>query len=197
MINRRDALKRTALMLGYAVSASSIAVVMSGCKADPEVVANGLDNWTPAAMTKEQGQMIAQLAETVLPKTDTPGAIEAGVHSYIDVALDKLASPEEKEGFKAWIADFEKRCNTANGKSFVDSDAKQRISFLTDYEKAAQEAAKNDSQPLAAWFMVKEQILLGYFTSELGMTKALVHLPIPGEYKPCIPLDEVGGTWAI
>ncbi len=197
MINRRDAIKRTALMLGYAVSASSVAMVMSGCKADPAVVAGGLENWTPVAMTKDQGQLIAHLAETVLPKTDTPGAIEAGVHSYFDNALNKLSSKEEVSGFKMWIEDFAKRCSAANGKSFVDSDQKQRVSFLTNYEKAAKVAAEKEELPLSIWFQIKEQILLGYFTSELGMTKALVHLPIPGEYKPCIPVEEVGGTWAI
>lgn len=197
MINRRDAIKRTALMLGYAVSASSVAVVMSGCKADPSVVTNGLENWIPVSMTKDQGQLIAHLSETILPKTDTPGAIEAGVHSYIDNALNKLASVEEKAGFKMWIEDFTKRCSAANGKSFVESDQKQRATFLTDYEKEAQAAAEKEELPLSAWFMVKEQILLGYFTSELGMTKALVHLPIPGEYKPCISVDEVDGMWAI
>jgi len=197
MINRRDAIKRTALMLGYAVSASSVAMVMSGCKADPAVVAGGLENWAPVAMTKDQGKLIAHLAETVLPKTDTPGAIEAGVHSYLDNALNKLASKEEIAGFKMWIEDFSKRCTTANGKSFVDSNQKERVSFLTNYEKEAKAVEKEEKNPLSIWFQIKEHILLGYFTSEAGMTKALVHLPIPGEYKPCIPVEEVGGTWAI
>ena len=80
-MNRRDAIKRTSLLLGYAVSASTVAAVMSGCKADPEVVAGGLDNWIPESMTKDEGLIIAHVAETVLPKTDSAGAIEAGVHS--------------------------------------------------------------------------------------------------------------------
>lgn len=193
-MNRRDAIKRTSLLLGYAVSASSVAAVMSGCKADPKVLAGGLDNWTPEMMTKDQGQLVAQLAETILPKTDSAGAIEAGVHSYIDMVLKNLASTEEKEGFKGWIADFQQRAQSSIGKSFVDASASEKEKFLTEYETAA----KNSSDmPLAAYWQVKEQILLGYFTSEKGMKEALLFLPIPGEYKACIPYEEVGGMWAI
>ena len=45
--------------------------------------------------------------------------------------------------------------------------------------------------------MVKELTITGYCTSEEGATKLLKYLPVPGEYKPCIPLSEVGGAWAI
>ncbi|MFT5386327.1 MAG: hypothetical protein ACI81W_003740, partial [Saprospiraceae bacterium] len=176
-MKRRDAIKRTALLLGYAVSASSIAAVMSGCKADPKVIAGGLDNWTPMSMTKDQGQILAQLAECVLPKTDSAGAIEAGVHSYIDTVLKTLATPEQRDGFKSWIEDFTQRSSTAISKSFLDADEKERTAFLTDYENAAAEAAKKEEMPLTVWFAIKEQILLGYFTSEQGQKEALVYLP--------------------
>ncbi len=196
-MNRRDAIKRTSLLLGYAVSASSVAVVMSGCKADPKVVAAGLDNWTPEVMTKDQGQLFAQLAETILPKTDTPGAIEAGVHSYLDNALKSLATDEEKEGFKLWISDFAQRAQASIGKSYLDADQADREKFLGNYEATAKEGAANGDQLLGAYWRVKEQILLGYFTSELGATKALIFDPIPGEYNGCVPMDEIGGMWAI
>lgn len=196
-MNRRDAIKRTSLLLGYAVSASSVAAVMSGCKADPKVLAGGLDNWTPESMNKEEGQMIAQLAETILPKTDTPGAIEAGVHSYIDIALKSLITDEDREGFKLWMSDFAQRAQSSIGKSFVDADPAERAKFLGTYEATAKEGKEKGDLLLGAYWRVKEQMLLGYFTSELGATKALIFDPIPGEYNGCVPMDEVGGMWAI
>jgi glucoside 3-dehydrogenase (cytochrome c) hitch-hiker subunit len=196
-MKRRDAIKQTALLLGYAVSASSIAAVMNGCKADPKVVTAGLDNWTPVSMTKDQGQLLAQIAESVLPKTDTSGAIEAGVHAYIDTILKNLASPEQVSDFKTWIDDFTASSTKMLGKPFLNADEKERNSFLTDYENKAAVAKQKNEKPLASWFTIKEHILLGYFTSEVGQKEALVYLPIPGGYKGCIPLEEVGGTWAI
>ncbi len=194
-MNRRDALKRTSLLLGYAVSASTVAAVMAGCKADPKVLENGLANWTPESMTKDQGQLLAHLAEVVIPKTDTGGAIDAGVHSYLDMVLKNTASEEEKGGFKMWIEDLAKRSNDEIGKSFVDASKEERNSFMKAYETAAIEAGKTQTLPLSIWFLVKEQILTGYFTSEVGQTEALEFLPIPGEYIACMPLDEVSAAW--
>ena len=196
-MDRRNAIKRTALLLGYSVSAFSVSVVMSGCKADSEVIANGLESWTPNIMTKGQGQILAHLAETVLPKTDTPGAIDAGVHSYIDNALRDLGNTEQRAGFKSCIDDFNTRCKTATGKSFLDTNKKERLAFLETYEKAAAQAVKTQTMPLSIWFQIKEQILFAYFTSEAGATQALNFDPIPGAYHPCIPVEEVGKAWAI
>ena len=184
-------------MLGYAVSASTVAAVMSGCKADPAVIANGLDAWTPEFMSKDDGKTIAQLAECILPKTDIPGAIDAGVHSYIDLMLKNVSTKEEQEAFKAGFSDFKKQFQNAKGKSFLDANEQERVAFLTTYEKAEYDKSKQDDPPASFWFAAKELVLTGYFTSEVGAKQALVFDPVPGAYKACIPVEEVGGTWAI
>lgn len=196
-MQRRDAIKRTALLLGYAMSASSIAAILNGCKADPKVAEMGLDAWTPKILSKENGQLIAQLAECIIPETEIPGAISAGVHSFIDEALASNYTSEDRQAFEAGLKDFTEQFKTAKGTSFLEASDADKIAFLTDYEKAAVEQAKVKDAPRSFWYMAKELTLGGYFTSEAGMKQALKFDPIPGEYLPCIPLDEVGGTWAI
>ena len=73
MIDRREALKRTAMLMGGALSSSAIAGVLQGCTAQPEL------NWQPKFLTEDQGRLVAEVAERIIPKTDTPGAKDAGV----------------------------------------------------------------------------------------------------------------------
>src|SRR2546425_148322 len=79
-IDRREALRRVALLLGGALSASTVAGVLAGCEArrTPEGA------WTSRALTSEQLELVAAIAEHILPETDTPGARGVGVHRFID-----------------------------------------------------------------------------------------------------------------
>jgi len=194
-INRRDAIKKTALMMGYALSASAIGGVMNGCKADPKALADGLENWTPIFLSKSEGQLVVQITERILPRTDTPGAIDAGVYSFIDVYLQDNTNAEEQAIFKKGLLSFESSCEVEIGKSFLDCNKEEKIAFLKKEEALAVEKTKSSPEEKTFWFSIKELTFLGYFTSEIGSKKFLKYDPIPGNYEACIPLDEVGGTW--
>ncbi len=194
-INRRNAIKKTALLMGYAVSVSAISGIFSGCKADPKAIAGGLENWTPAFLSKSEGQLIAQIAESILPKTDTPGAIDAGVYSFIDIILKDNTETEDQIFFKNGLSDFVTSCQEAFGKSFLECDKKEKIEVLKNEEALAIEKRNANSNEKTFWFTMKELTLLGFFTSELGSKQFLKYDEIPGNYDACIPLDDVGGCW--
>ncbi len=193
-MNRRDALKQTALLLGYAVSASTVAAVMNGCKAEPN--ASDLGNWEPKFLSKDMGRFIAEVGETIIPRTDKPGAIDAGVHSFIDQMLLNTVPAEEQEMYRSAVKSLADNCAEQMGKSFVDCNGEERKRFLEGVEKAANDASDENDPMAQVWFPLKEAVLTGYFTSEVGMKEALVYDPIPGDYLGCIPLSDVGGTWA-
>ena len=194
-INRRDAIKRTALLIGYAVSASAIAGVMNGCKADPKAVSGGLNNWIPEFLSKEEGQLVAQISECIIPKTDTPGAIDAGVYSFVDRFLKNNTTAEDQAKFKTMLSGFEKACNNAYDKSFLKCSKEEKIEWLKKEEAAAMEKITANEAEKTLWFSLKEMTFLGYFTSEVGAKQFLKYDPIPGGYEACIALDQVGGTW--
>ena len=194
-INRRDAIKKTALLMGFAVSASTIAGVMNGCKADPKSISGGLNNWVPVFLTKAEGQLVAQITETILPKTDTPGAIDAAVYSFVDVYLKDNATAEDQTAFKNALAAFEQSCEKKFSKAFLECNEEEKIEFLKQEEALAVEKINANPEAKTFWFNIKELTLLGYFTSEIGGKQFLKYDPIPGNYEACIPLDEVGGTW--
>jgi hypothetical protein len=188
-INRRDALRQTALILGYAVSASSIAGVMAGCQANT----SSTNHNGPTVLAPPQMDLVAALAERILPKTaDSPGANEANVQQFVDAMLGDYMQPEEAEMFLKGLDDITTRCMNAHGKTFVELSEAEQDALLTEL------AADTPAQGASFWGKMRELTILGYFTSELVGREHLKYDPIPGEYIGCIPLSDTGGVnWTL
>ena len=190
MMDRREALKRTAMLVGGALSSSAIAGVLQGCKAQPEL------NWQPQFLTEDQARLTAEVAERIIPKTDTPGAKDAGVPEFIDLMLNDIHTEEEKQRFVAGLDQLEQDSEQTYGDSFVDLEPTQQDELLTKYQAQAQENEDPESKPFFA--MAKELTMLGFFTSEVGATEFLQYVSVPGRYEGCIPVEEAGEgrAWA-
>src|SRR5437660_740243 len=104
-IDRREALRRAALVLGGALSTSTIAGVLAGC--EERRTPDGA--WTPRALTVDQLDLVATIAEHILPETDSPGARAVGVHRFIDAMLADSSPDEERRRFLAGLADVDAR----------------------------------------------------------------------------------------
>lgn len=193
LMDRREALRKTALLMGAAVSATALAGIMQGCKATPELT------YVPSFFTEEQARIVSELAQTIIPKTDTPGAKEAGVPGFIDQILKECYKKEDQDKFITGLTEFEAAAKAAHGDSFIYLDAEKQLAFVKAQNEAAVTAVKADpSQPRPFILTVKELTLLGFFTSEPGATQVLQYEAVPGSYKGCIPLSEAGNgkTWA-
>jgi len=193
LMDRREALRKTALLMGAAVSATALAGIMQGCKATPELT------YVPSFFTEEQARIVSELAQTIIPKTDTPGAKEAGVPGFIDQILKECYKKEDQDKFITGLTEFEAAAKAAHGDSFIYLDAEKQLAFVKAQNEAAVTAVKADpSQPRPFILTAKELTLLGFFTSEPGATQVLQYEAVPGSYKGCIPLSEAGNgkTWA-
>lgn len=191
-MDRREAIQRTAMMLGYAVSASAIAGIMNGCKSAPELA------FKPVFLSEDMAGIIAEISEIIIPKTDTPGAKDVGVPSFIDLMLKECYKKEDQDRFTKGATDFDADAKATYGDSFLYCDAEKQKELVFKYHGEAIAAMKSDSAPKDRPFilMVKELTMLGFFTSEVGATKVLQYEAVPGAYKGCVPLAEVGRTWA-
>ena len=193
-MKRRDAIKRTGLMLGYAISASALAGVMNGCVAEP--TSDGI-TWKPSFLKEDQASLVAEIAERIMPATNTPGAKDVGVPQFIDEMLNSYYKPYEKEAFTNGLASFTKSCQEKFSQSFEKCSNKQRDELLTEYMKSGkkEDDANKDKEdtPTSFFFMMKELTLLGYFSSEKVGTELLNYDPVPGEYIACMPLADVDG----
>ena len=193
LIDRREALRKTALLMGAAVSASALTGILQGCKATPELT------YTPQFFTEDQARVVMEVAEIIIPKTDTPGAKDAGVPGFIDIMLKDCYKKEDQDRFIAGLATFDEEAKKAYGDSFIYCKPEQQVEFVTKtHATALAEAKENKEAKRPFILMAKELTLLGFFTSEPGATQVLQYVAVPGSYKGCIPLAEAGNgkTWA-
>jgi hypothetical protein len=181
-VGRREALRRTALLLGGVLSAPAIAGVLAGC-----------DSRNPSAsraLTSDQAELVATIAEHIIPETDTPGARAAGVHVFITKMLADYYEPDDRQRVLEGLASIE--C----GHNFLDCSAEEQLAVLRIIDQEA--FAEAPGRGGVHWFRtIKELTLLGYYTSEIGATQELRHVAVPGRFEPCVPLAKIGRTWAV
>ncbi|WP_276373354.1 gluconate 2-dehydrogenase subunit 3 family protein [Chryseolinea sp. H1M3-3] len=189
-MDRREALKRTAWLMGGAVSAPAILGILKGCTAKPTI------DWKPVFLSPEQGSLITQVSEIIIPKTDTPGAKDVGVPGFIDQIVNECFTKEDQESFKKGLQEFDDAAKKEHGDSFIELDAEEQTAFVKKIHDAAVNAEDNGKRPFI--LTLKELTMLGFFTSEPGATQVLQYSPVPGAYKGCIPLSEAGNgkSWA-
>ncbi|HZY82344.1 MAG TPA: gluconate 2-dehydrogenase subunit 3 family protein [Cyclobacteriaceae bacterium] len=192
-MNRREALQRAAWVLGYTVSIPALSQVLEACQSRPDLA------FSPQFLKPEQAGLVAEVAEIIIPKTDTPGAKDAGVPQFIDILVKDCYTKEDQDNFLNGLAEFDKGAKDAYGDAFLDLDAAKQVEYVTKVHGEVIEAAKAPEfreKPRPFMHIMKELTVVGFFTSQPGATQVLQYDEVPGAYKGCIPLAEVGKTWA-
>lgn len=193
LIDRREAIRKTALLMGAAVSSSALVGIMQGCKAAPELA------YVPEFFTEDQARIMTEVAEIIIPKTDTPGAKDVGVPGFIDKILKECYKKEDQDRFIAGLTAFDEEAKNAYGDSFIYCEPEQQAEHVRNTHTAALAEPKEKRDAKKPFIlMAKELTLLGFFTSEPGATQVLQYEAVPGSFKGCIPLSEAGNgkTWA-
>ena len=189
LIGRREALRRTAMLLGGALSAPAIAGVLAGCDS------RGADG-TWRALTSEQGELVATIAEHIIPETDTPGARGAGVHVFIDKMLAGHYGADDRKRVLDGLEEFDQRARRECANAFIRCTADEQRTLLARVDEEAFAPMAGSREP--PWFRtIKELTILGYYTSEVGATQELRHVAIPERFDGCVPLTQIGRTWAV
>ena len=192
-MDRREALRRTALLMGGVVSAPAIMGVLQGCKAKPGLA------WKPVFLNEDQASIVSQVAEIIIPRTDTPGAKDAGVPGFIDQVLKEVYSAEDQKRFTEGMQAFNDEARKAYGEDFNSLDDDDQVAFVTKVHDAAINDSKNGDAGNRPFILtMKELTMLGFFTSQPGATEVLQYVAVPGAYHGCISVSEAGNgkTWA-
>jgi hypothetical protein len=189
MLNRRDTLRGLALTVG--VGATGWAERALAAAAPTPAL-----TWTPTALTSDQARLLDAVAELIIPKTDTPGARDAGVPQFIDRALANYCDKDQAQRLRAGLARIDADAQAAHGAPFIALAPEQQVALFIGYEREGL-AAKAQAPGQTHFFPELEDLVtVGYFTSEPGATVALQYDPVPGAYRGCVPLSEVGRAWA-
>jgi len=187
-MNRREALKNSALFSAYAFSAGTVAAILSGCNPDGD----GAKVWKPKFLSAEQNDFLLKLIDVILPKSDTPSASEVGVNKFIDELMATYCPDQEKEDFSTGLT------------KALEEKPEDLQAYFT---KIAKEAKANDMEKSKGvdnyksrefFTQLRSLTLLGYYTSEEIGSEVLAFDPIPTEFIGCYPLEKTGGrAWTI
>lgn len=194
-MDRRDALRRVALLTGAAISAPFAAAFLQSCESE----AGSVEGSDLHFLKQQQFDILNELAERIIPKTDTPGAKEAGVVKRLDLILALYYTEKEAKEFVTQLDAFEADCKKVHNKSFIEISDEERDTYLTTVEDAAYKAKESGKESKEIfWFNIKQGVLTTFFMTEAGMTQVLQHKAIPGPFQGCVPMAEAGEgkTWA-
>ena len=146
--------------------------------------------------------LLTDIAETIIPATDTPGAREAGVVNFLIPILTECTPRKTLNQFIRGLEDLESHTRSAFNKEFSACNAQQRESALEYFENKESRRtgllAKVKRHFLGDTFIVtlKQYVVESYCISEKGATLGLSYLPVPGKFLPCMPIEPNQKAWA-
>lgn len=214
-IDRREALRRTLLLMGGLLSVPTLEAVAAACDGDSLHAATDAQSLSAA-----QRSTLAALVGEIIPGTDTPGAVELGVPAFVTLMLPFLGGTVRArvaDGLDSLDALARRthgaplaRCGAAARLALVETLDREALHRNAEASAGATLGARTDErgQPEAiparagaaasGWYRtVKELTLLGYYTSQVGATKELRYVQVPGRFDPCVPFAKIGRAWAV
>src|SRR5215831_3009440 len=188
-MNRRDAVSRVALLLGGTIVGAEF--FLSGCRPERKY-GNAVD------FSTDDVAYLDEVADTIIPTTNTPGAKAAAVGTFMSVMVKDCYEDKDQAIFREGMKKLNETSKTKYGKEFPDITPDQRKELLTAIDKEAKDYQKNkkDGDPNHYFTLMKQLTLLGYFTSKIGCEQALRYVAVPGRYEGCIPYKKGDKAWA-
>ena len=186
-MDRRTALKNLALVV------AGTALLPACTQSNPIV------HYTHFDLHLDQQKLITDMAETIIPKTNTPGATDLGLDKFVIMMVDDCAKKEDRDVFFAGMTKFNDLIQKTHNKSFADCSAivrQQILSTLDNADKnkpkatnADKDKKKTPPDELMVFFnTVKSLTVFGYTQSQFFMTKEVVYELVPGHYTPYVPV---------
>lgn len=185
-MRRRDVLRSlSALALGPLLSPLSAAQRMR-LGAELHAGSNAATGARLDVLDERQAALVLAIADTVLPRTDTPGALDAGVVEFLDRLLARWHTELERTQFLAGLEAFDVQCREATGKTFDALDQAGRTGFLSGVDGAPRGAAPGTGQ--AFYARLKEVTIYAFLTSKAVQDGVFKTPIIPGRFEGCVPV---------
>lgn len=150
----------------------------------------------------EHKALIADLAELIIPRTDTPGAKDNAVHEFIIKMIKECSDRKAQNNFIDGLKDVNDRAISKHNEVFAKLTLQQQQEILQHFREKGKNfsgilgKAKNKFLGKSFYTILKEYSTIGFCTSRSGATETLAYDFIPGKYNACIPLAPGQRSWA-
>lgn len=185
-MNRRELLKMITAATGYAMIGSPL--LLSGCVSGA---------YTSEVFSADDVSLLAEVSETIVPRTDTPGAKDAEVAPFMTKIVDNCYSDPDQMTFHAGLRALRDESLARFSSPFESLSDEHRTALLTDLDIQARDYQRPEGGSAHYFTMIKQLTLFSYFTSEIVQTQVLRHVPTPGRFDGCYPYQPGEKAWAI
>jgi len=187
-MHRREALQRVAVILGGTVVGADL--FLTGCKSE--------EKKTSMTFAPEDVAYLDEIADTIIPTTDTPGAKAAQVGTFLTVYVNDCYDEDHQKIFHEGMTKLNDASKKKFDADFMKLNAQQKHDLLVEVDKEQKDyqKTKKKDDPQHYFRLMKEATLLGYFTSKIGATQALRYIETPGHYDGCVPYKKGERAWA-
>jgi len=191
-MKRREALKNVSLFISGTLAIPTGSILLNSCSNPSKEL-----GWNPKYLNDNEAFFLSELANTIIPNTEFPGALAVGVpleiETYVFNVLEEKNISKFRDGLKK-LNHFLNNNSSKSSKPFFESNLLEKTKMLNLIQK------NKHSEIRIIYMSLKSSVITSYFNSEIGATKVLKYNGpsiVLGSYKGCIPFDEVGKTWAI
>ena len=187
-MERREAVQYISLLLGGTLVGGS--AFLTGCKSD---------TGSETKFSEDDVAYLDEIANTILPDTaSSPGAKAAKVGAFMTVMVNDCYEDKDQKIFHDGMKKLNDQSKKTYDNSFMKLDDQQKHDLLVtlDAEQKKYSKDKKKEDPAHYFRMMKELSMLGYFTSEIGCTKARRYIETPGKFEGCVPYKKGDKAWA-
>lgn len=166
VINRRTALRRLLYIAGGTL-------LLPACYRKSGKATIEMTNIT---IDEDDERLLAELVETLIPASDTPGGKELLLHLFVLKMVDDCHNPDDQKAFTMGLRSFSASAEEMTDKGFMQLEPGQRLAFLKHIENVA------DGDVKQFYAITKRRTIQGYLNSRYVMTDLKKYELVPGRY---------------
>ena len=186
-MDRRSAIRNLALVMGSAA-------ILPYCTPGKPTA-----HYTHFDVNLDQQNLVAELAETIIPKTTSPGARDLELDKFVWLMLDDCTKKEDRDAFFKGMGEFSDLVTKSYNKTFSECTKYEKHTILNTFEKKPKPSQKNIdssddkySKELRGFYgNVHWLTVFGYTESKYFMTKEIVWELVPGRYNAYFPVKNL------
>ncbi|TMU50705.1 gluconate 2-dehydrogenase subunit 3 family protein [Flagellimonas algicola] len=174
-MDRRVAVVHISWILKSAFLTPAVSTLFHSCR---DEVANAREM---QILKPGQNESIIAMADTIVPRTDTPSASDVRVNHFIDLLLKDVFDRKTRSAFLQGLSDFDEKCKARTGSDFYDLDEQRRFQYLSKVDQ--QIMGRDYGERVPFYYSFKHLVITSYFSTKEGVRQNLDYKPVPGPYK--------------
>jgi len=127
--------------------------------------------------------LVRAIADTIIPRTNTPSATDVGVQKFVDVIVNEYLTDAERTAALSGLDAIDARARAESGVTFAELSADKKGAMIDSFEKGDRSV-----EPSQTYWRLKGLVVHGYFTSERVMRDVLKVTVMPGKFEGAAPV---------